>query len=619
MGRTRQLVRKSLDRTLQGLELFQRVLFHLLFLAVVIALLVFFFSSGKPDVPDSAALVLNPQGDLAEQLAPRSLASIPRQAIGLDGAQTLLKDLTDAITAAATDTRIKALYLDLDGMGGAGLTKLQDLRSALQVFRKTGKKIIAAADQYDHNRYYLATQADEIHLHPMGAVIPEGYSRFRNYYKDGLDRLGVEMHIFRVGEYKSAVEPYIRDGMSPEDREASLLFLNAMWDQWIEDVAGARKMKAEELRQIIDQYKALIQQSNGQTAIMAQKARLVDRLSTRQEFRDRMIQLVGHDEDKKSFSRIDFQDYLEALGSDRPGQGGNGPAVGVVVAVGTITDGYQPPGNIGGDSTAELIRQAREDDNVKAVLLRVDSGGGSAFASEVIRHELELTRKAGKPVVSSMGSVAASGGYWITMASDEVWAYPGTITGSIGIFGMFPTVQKPMEKFLGVRTDGVGTTPLAGAFRFDRAMDPEVAETLQLIINQGYQDFITKAAGARHMKPEEMDRLARGRVWSGKDAHRLKLVDQLGDFRQALDAAARLAKLGKDYQVKYIEKEIGFKERLMQKLTAQALAWSGEQQTGGNSRPPVFGVIRIMEKEARALMLFNDPMGMYAYFGYGVD
>ncbi len=507
----------------------RRFVVNILFLALVVWL-VWVAIAGRPKVPKGAALVVRPQGTLVEQLSRVSPDNVVEAALlGDSGRQTLLRDLLDAVRFAKEDKRIGAIFLDVSSMTGGGLTKIEELRAALLDFKKSGKKVIAYGEGYLQGSYGVAAAADEVWLHPEGAVLLEGFGRWRTYYKDAIDRLGIDWHVFRVGEYKSYVEPFTRNEPSPESREADLKWLSDLWGSWVKDAASARKLSPDEIRASIDQMPARLEAAKGSLATMALEAKLVDRLGYRDEVRKRMITLVGEEKDEKTFKQVSVADYLENRGGDRTGERGSGDAVAVILAVGDILDGKQPPGTIGGESTAALVRKARQDDRVKAIVLRVDSPGGSVFGSEVIRRELSLARTVDKkPVVVSMGSVAASGGYWISTASDEIFASPDTITGSIGIFGMFPTVEKPMAKYLGMRVDGVGTTWLSGALRPDRALDPEVGRMIQLSINRGYEDFLERVAEARKMSKEDVDRIARGRVWSGADAIELKLVDKAG-------------------------------------------------------------------------------------------
>jgi len=597
------------------------LLLNLVFFGILLLALGFLLS-GRPSVPDGAALVLKPQGTIVEQLSaqdPLQRLVANQAGAGAAAKETLLKDLLDAIHAAKDDRRIKVLYLDLNDLSAAGMTKLRDLRAALAEFKKSGKKVLAYADSYLQTEYYLAAQADEVYLHPEGVVLLQGFGAWRNYYKDGLDRLGVEVHVFRVGEYKSYAEPYLRNDMSPEARQMSLDVYGALWRDYLAGAAAGRKLAPEQLSALIEGLPERLRAAGGDGAKLALGAHLVDKLATRDEVRKRLIDLVGEDKEKKSFRQVGYAEYLAARGGDRTGSG-SGDAVAVVVAKGEILDGSQPQGAIGGDSTARLIRTAREDKSVKAVVLRVDSPGGSAFASEIIRRECELTRGAGKPVVVSMGSVAASGGYWISTASDEIWADPDTITGSIGIFGIFPTFDRPLAKYLGVHTDGVGTTRWSGALRPDRPLDPAVGDVVQQLIDHGYDEFLARVSQARHMSKDEVNKIARGRIWSGEEARKLGLVDQLGGLDQAIGAAAVRGKLGKSYRVWYVEKEKGLRERLAQMLTAAAA--STAREAGLVPEPPssaaaealsVAGRLRALQRDAERLARWNDPHGAYAH------
>lgn len=606
-----------LGRLWRGLDACRRLAVNVIFYGLLLAIAVALWSR-RPEVPNGSALVVRPRGAIVEQLA--EVDPVERlMARGTASRETLLKDLVDGIRAAKVDKRIKALFLDLDEMGGSGQAKLSDLKAALADFRKSGKKVVAYADGYGQSAYYLAAQADELYLHPQGYLALQGFGRWRNYYKEGLDRLGVEVHVFRVGEYKSFAEPFLRNDMSPESREMSLDVYGDLWRSYLADVAAARKVRAEDVAHGIDSLPERLRDAGGDLARVALEAKLVDKLAPRDEVRRRMIELVGEDKKTKSFRQVDLGRYLEARGDDRMGEG-RGPAVAVVVAKGEILDGQQPAGQIGGDSTARLIRRAREDEAVKALVLRVDSPGGSAFASEVIRRECELTRMAGKPVVVSMGSVAASGGYWISTASDEIWAAPETITGSIGIFGLFPTVDKPLAKHLGVHTDGVGTTRFSDALRPDRPLDPALADVAQQVIDHGYEEFLARVGEARRMTRNQVDKIARGRIWSGEDARRLGLVDQLGGFDAAVAAAATRAKLTKGYRVWYVERERSLRDRMLAWLANAGLAalqlLGARPQEGSAWRPSglsLAGRLREIQTDAERLTRWNDPRGLYAH------
>jgi protease-4 len=592
-----------------------RVTFTLFFAGLAIALIIA-AANAKPKVPSTAALVLDINGTVVEQESARSPRDVLAGASGSSKKETVLKDLIDALDAGRDDKRIKAALLLLDDMGGAGMTKLQDLGTAIDRFRKSGKKVVAYADSYSQNAYYLASRSDELYMHPQGMVLLEGLASYRWYYKDAIDKIGLEWNVFRVGEYKSAVEPYLRNDMSAEAKQANLDWMGDLWASYVDDVAKARKKKPEEITALIEGLPERLKEAGGDGGRLALKERLVDKLMQRDEVRKRLIELAGEDKKFKSYNRIGFQDYLTSLGGNKK-EKGKGDAVAVVVAKGEILDGRQPAGKIGGDSTAALIRKAREDEKVKAIVLRVDSPGGSAFASEVIRRELELARQEKKPVVVSMGSVAASGGYWISTSSDEIWANPNTITGSIGIFGMFPNFGKAMATHLGVHVDGVGTTPMAGALRLDRPLDPRVGEAIQSAIDRGYEEFLERVAAARKMKIEDVDKIARGRVWSGKDALSAGLVDKLGGVEDAIQSAAQKARLAKDFRVVYIEKDLTMKEKLLRSFASRAFSLStrlGLTEEASQAHPsPLLRLEEKFQEEAARLGIWNDPHGIYAH------
>jgi protease-4 len=585
----------------KGLDEARRIFVNLLFLALIIAAIWFLFRNDGPDIADTTALIV-----------------APKEARGSVPPETLLKDVIDAIEAGKDDDRVQALVLNLNSFDGAWPTKLQDVAKAIVDFKESGKKVIAVSDHYEQAPYYIAAHADEVLMNPDGLLILEGYGRYKTYMRDGLDRLGIDVNVFRVGEYKSYVEPYLRDDMSPEAKEANLAWLGDLWDNWLEEVADARGLTVEQLEGFATNFVSIVKEAGGDVAAAALETGLIDATATRDEMRARLVELVGEDEDSHTYNHVTYTDYLEDLDEDRFGRKAKGDKVAVIVARGTIEDGNRPPGTIGGDSTSALIRKARNDEDVKAIVLRVDSGGGSAFASEVIRRELEVAREKEKIVVVSMSSVAASGGYWISMASDEVWAYPSTITGSIGILGMFPTYQRPLAKYLGMRVDGVGTAPLAGAMRPDREMAPELGATIQVIIDEGYEEFITLVANSRDMTWDEVDKIARGRVWSGEDAHELGLIDSMGDLEDAITSAAKLAELGDDYVVTYIEKDLKFKDKVARMLLSRTLEIVGPEALAVEENLAT-ELLRQAESELRKLTELNDPNHAYAQSMIEVD
>jgi protease-4 len=545
----------------------RRFTFNLLFLFIVVVLVVAWFKSGPAPLQAKTALVIDPHGTISEQRTGNFRQSAFEQLSNEKAQKVQLRDLLLSIDAAADDPKIARIVLALDELGPTGPATLHEIAAALDRFRAKGKQIVAWGAGYDQRQYYLASHADEVWMHPDGMLIVEGYGGYHTYFKDALDKLGVSVHVARVGTFKSAVEPFIANQASPAAREADAYLYNGLWSDWLADVEKARKLKAGSFMQIVDQLPQRLSGAQGDLARLALDEKLVDGLKTRDEMRKLLTERGAADEVNKTFRQISFDEYL---GSVHPKA--TGDAVGVVIAEGAIVDGVAPAGTIGGLSTAALIKKARDDEHIKAVVLRVNSPGGSSFGSELVRRELELTRAAGKPVVVSMGDLAASGGYWITMAADEVIADRSTITGSIGVFGLFPTAEKTMDK-LGLHTDGVGTTWLAGADDPRRPLDPRMQQVLQLSVEHAYSEFTHKAAAARKTTPERIDAVAQGRVWTGTQAKERGLVDRIGSYRDALDAAASRAKLDQPYRVTYVEREPSAFARAVELFSTRIAAW----------------------------------------------
>jgi len=550
-----------------GLNFTRRLFVNLIFLALLILVLSALFGGGDKGIKDKTTLVLDPRGEIVDQLSgnPGDLALA--RALGEEVAETQLRDISTALEKAAEDKNVNQILLRLSDFSGAGVSTLREVGRALDTFRKSGKKVIAYAEYYDQQAYYLATHADEIYVHPDGIVLIEGLGRYRTYYRSLLDKLGIKMHVFRVGRYKSAVEPYLLDGPSPDAREADLYWLEDVWTTFLEDIASARKLEVANLRLMIDELPQRLTAAGGNTAQLALNEKLIDGTKTPDELRDMLIASGALDEEEETFLHIGLSDYVKRFPT-LPVIGDQ-DQIGIIVAAGEITGGHQPQGTIGGKSTSDLVRKARKDKNIKAIVLRVDSPGGSVLDSELIRREIEVTRAAGKPVVVSMGDLAASGGYYISMSSDMIFAEATTITGSIGIFGLFPDASETMDK-IGVHAEGSTTTWLAGALDPRRPLDPRLGELLQTNINHGYRDFIGKVAAARGKTPEEIDAVAQGRVWSGKQALDRGLVDKLGGLSDAVAEAASRAKLGEGYKTVYVEKDLSGFERFVASMNARA-------------------------------------------------
>lgn len=532
--------------------------FGLLFLFLLIFVAAVGRGNGVKPLLDRTTLVIAPEGRLVEQYSTDPATRALAKAFGDKSAEEIqLRDLIRAIDAAKDDKKIERVLLRVDQLQPSGYASMREVAAALARLRASGKQIVSFGENLDQSQYLLAAQANEVYIDPMGSMLLEGLDRYRQYYRQGLqDKLGVDVHLFRVGEFKSAAEPYILDAASKESKEADLFWMSDIWQRYLADVAKARKLTPEQLASGIDTLPEGVAAAGGDLAKFALQQKLVDGLKTQEEVETLLTERGVADEDSDNgFRSVSLGGYLAQLDAKTVRIADERPQLAVVVAAGEITDGEQPAGTIGGKSTSALLREAREDKDVKAVVLRVDSPGGGVYPSEEIRREVAALKAAGKPVVVSMGDLAASGGYWISMNADRIYADPSTITGSIGIFGLIPNVTRTLDK-IGVHTDGVGTTRFAGAFDITRPLDPAVGRVVQSVIDKGYADFTGKVAAARKKPVEEIDAIARGRVWSGAQAKERGLVDELGGFEAAVADAAARAKLGKPdkYRVRYIEK-----------------------------------------------------------------
>ncbi|MFI8717423.1 signal peptide peptidase SppA [Stenotrophomonas sp. NPDC077464] len=596
----------------------RRLILNLLFFGLLFLILVLFVvamgkgASSNRALQDRTSLVIAPEGRLVEQFSADPVSRALAKAIGDNSAEEVqLRDLIRALDAVREDKKIERVVLQLDKLQPSGFASMREVAASLQAVRAAGKQVVAYSDNMSQWQYLLAAQADEIYLDPMGGVVLEGLGRYRQYFRTGLqDKLGVDVHLFKVGEYKSAAEPYVLDAASPQAKEADLFWMNDVWQRYLADIAKARKLDAAQLAAGIDTMPEGIAAAGGDLAKFALQQKLVDGLKTREEVEDLLADRGVADEDADGgFRNIDLDGYLAQLDLRRSPVDSR-PQVAVVVASGEIAGGDLPAGRVGGESTSALLREARDDDNVKAVVLRVDSPGGEVFASEQIRREVVALKAAGKPVVVSMGDLAASGGYWISMNADRIYADPSTITGSIGIFGMIPNLSRSLDK-IGVHTDGVGTTRFAGAFDITRPMDPAVGQVIQSVINKGYADFTGKVADARNKPVEAVDEVARGRVWSGAQAKERGLVDAFGGLKDAVADAATRAKLGgpDKVRVRYIEKAATpFAQFLSGFAGTHAGAWMlGETGMArmmlARSMPEVDTQLRFVEDAAR------DPRG----------
>ncbi|MCB1683112.1 MAG: signal peptide peptidase SppA [Pseudomonadales bacterium] len=567
---------------------FANSLFVLLMLFVLLAL----FARGGIPVPQDAALILNPQGVIVDQPSIRDPIA---QFFAMDGVtgEVPLTSLTLAIEKAAADERIKLLVLDLDELAGVATTHAESIGEAIRGFQSTGKRVLAYGRFFSQAQYQIASYADALYLHPMGQLLLQGFGINQLYISELLEKLDVNVHVFRVGKYKEFVEPYTRTGMSDEARTANQTMIDSLWRQYGDRVIGNRKIDRTRFEAYTQAFPDALARY-GDMATVALEHDLVDELLTPDAIEARIADQVGVNA-AGDLNAIGFKDYLAAIDGE-PGVAGS-PSIAVVTAQGPIIVGRRARGVIASDSLIELIRAARKDDDVAALVLRLDSPGGSAFASEMIRQELELTQLAGKPVVVSMSSVAASGGYWIASTADRILAQPATITGSIGVFGLFTSFERSLDQ-IGVRTDGVGTTPLSRALDPFSGVSSDMSRILQLNVEETYSQFLNLVARGRDLSPEAVDAIAQGRVWTGGQAHDLGLVDDLGDLDDAIAQAAGLAAL-ESYGVRYLSTPMSARELLLAQL-------------GESIELPAHPLVQRLRAGWDLIDSLNDPASSYA-------
>ena len=591
---------KSLfSKLMKGIDGTRNVLLNLFFL-FFIGFFIMTLMNMAPSMPDRAILQLDLKGTLVEQ--------VKRPDFGLSALtspepnQVKVHDVVTALERAVKDERILGVRLDLSALSAAALPHLQEVRTAIDKFKASGKPVMAYADNLSQAQYYLAATADELYVHPMGNIALNGYSVYRNYIKDALDTLNIDVHVFRAGKYKSAAAPLIQNAMSDAEREADSQWLNTLWDVYKADIFAMRGINPERLQEVLDTPAASIKAYEGDLGKLFLAEHWVDGLLYPEQADAKLMAKTGDAE------LIGFKSYLLASGDsflpNQPTQADNW--VGIITGSGQILGGEQPSGTIGSDTMVELLNTALEDDRVKAVVLRLNTPGGSAQASESIRHAVEVLREHGKPVVVSMGSMAASGGYWIATAADEIWASEATITGSIGVFGIVPNLNKSLNT-LGIHTDGLGTTKIAGVMRIDKALTPELAESIQMSIDQIYQQFIHHVSNGRDIPLAKVKDLAQGRVWSGRDAKGLGLVDELGDIHGAIKAAARLAHIEADHEPVEIIPPMNPIELMMDNVLSEVSVMLHVQPSSILVR-----MLQSVDVQLQQVLSWNDPRGVYA-------
>ncbi|ECB4071935.1 signal peptide peptidase SppA [Salmonella enterica subsp. enterica serovar Napoli] len=553
------------------------------------------------------ALLLDISGVIVDKPSTNHrLGALGRQLFGASSdrlQENSLFDIVNAIRQAKDDRNITGIVLDLKNFTGADQPSMRYIGKALREFRDSGKPVFAVGENYSQGQYYLASFANKIWLSPQGQVDLHGFATNGLYYKTLLDKLKVSTHVFRVGTYKSAVEPFIRDDMSPAAREADSRWIGELWQNYLHTVSANRQISPQQLfpgaQAIIDGLTSV----GGDTAKYALDHKLVDALASSADVEKALTKQFGWSKTENNYRAISYYDYSLKTPAD------TGGTIAVIFANGAIMDGEETPGNVGGDTTASQIRDARLDPKVKAIVLRVNSPGGSVNASEVIRAELAAARAAGKPVVVSMGGMAASGGYWISTPANYIVASPSTLTGSIGIFGVINTVENSLSS-IGVHSDGVSTSPLAD-ISMTKALSPEVQQMMQLSIEYGYKRFITLVADARKRAPEQIDKIAQGHVWTGEDAKANGLVDSLGDFDDAVAKAAELAKL-KQWHLDYYQDEPTVLDMVMDSMTGSVRAMLPEA-IQAMLPAPLVSAANTVKAEGDKLAAFNDPQNRYAF------
>lgn len=563
--------------------------------------------SDSKETASRGALLLDISGVIVDKPdSSQRFSKLSRQLLGASSdrlQENSLFDIVNTIRQAKDDRNITGIVMDLKNFAGGDQPSMQYIGKALKEFRDSGKPVYAVGENYSQGQYYLASFANKIWLSPQGVVDLHGFATNGLYYKSLLDKLKVSTHVFRVGTYKSAVEPFIRDDMSPAAREADSRWIGELWQNYLNTVAANRQIPAQ---QVFPGAQGLLEgltKTGGDTAKYALENKLVDALASSAEIEKALTKEFGWSKTDKNYRAISYYDYALKTPAD------TGDSIGVVFANGAIMDGEETQGNVGGDTTAAQIRDARLDPKVKAIVLRVNSPGGSVTASEVIRAELAAARAAGKPVVVSMGGMAASGGYWISTPANYIVANPSTLTGSIGIFGVITTVENSLDS-IGVHTDGVSTSPLADV-SITRALPPEAQQMMQLSIENGYKRFITLVADARHSTPEQIDKIAQGHVWTGQDAKANGLVDSLGDFDDAVAKAAELAKV-KQWHLEYYVDEPTFFDKVMDNMSGSVRAMLPDAFQA-MLPAPLASVASTVKSESDKLAAFNDPQNRYAF------
>lgn len=580
---------------------------NILFIFIVIAIFSALGSKSTPSIPEKFALRIVPSGMLVDEKNYMDTASM-LLSDEKEESETLVREVVDAINHAADDKRVSSIVLELGGLKGGGISKMEEIGQALIAFKANKKTVIAVSDNYSQDQYYLASFANEIYIHSMGQIELTGFGRYITYYKTALDNLGINVHVFRSGKYKDYVEPFLRDNMSDESREHNSQWLNELWAQYTNRVEEQRKLPTGSLNTFINNVDTKLAELNGNSSLLALNEHLVDKVMSRSDMDKLLVEKFGKNEAGDSYNGVGVHSYTADIKLHRTDKADK---IALLIASGSIVDGHQPAGSIGSESFVELLRGIKTDKGIKALVIRIDSGGGSAFASEIIRNEIIAVRNKGIPVFISMGTVAASGGYWMATAGDEIWALPTTITGSIGVFGAFPTLENSLQK-IGINSDGISTTELGGAISLDRSLSPKMSNVIQSGVDHIYQNFITLVADARKKDVNEINEIAQGHVWTGKKALEIGLVDHLGNLNDVIAAAAKHAQV-KEYSVQLITQKLSPKEEFLQKIVGeQAKVLIPKTLLKPYVNTTALQQLSPILKPLMILQTMNDPQGVYA-------
>ncbi|WP_040307532.1 signal peptide peptidase SppA [Agarivorans albus] len=574
----------------------------LLFMVVMVIIALSSVSQEPVEPPSAAALRIVLDGQIVEQRQRvNPMAELSNELLGNNTEKEIdLHNVVKAIDEARIDSNITGLVLELGAMPNTSQTKLAIIGKALERFKDSDKPIIAYADYYDQHQYYLASFADQLLLNPKGAVLMRGMNSRRLFFKDAIDKLDITTHVFRVGTHKSFVEPYLRNDMSDEAKQDLARWMDQLWSAYLNTVANNRQLSVNHLLPEPSALLARLKTVDGNGARYAEKFGLVDQLTTRAQAKQILVDTFGENDEGDSYQARHYAEYLQNV-VDEPSSENK---IALIVAQGAIVGGRGQEKVIAADTVLTQLNQVLDDEQIKAVVMRVDSPGGSAFASELIREKLQQIQEQGIPVVVSMGSVAASGGYWISSTADQIFASPTTITGSIGIFGMFATLENALAK-LGISSDGYATSPLAEISPF-QPLPKELAEIIQLNVEHGYHDFLSLVSSGRDIPLSDMEKIAEGRIWTGQDALNNGLVDQLGDLNDAIDYAASINELD-SYQVETLTPPLNPRERLI------AQFFDSQISAALANVVPNWQLFNQVAEQAPAIDKFSDPLGQYSF------